>query len=135
MGSKYYRHKGILDIIANRCLASGANAITKQDKTTFELSTAGSIGYVDQTVIEFLKLLLNSSGTTVAIYAAGKLNLTGERLTFRQLKGGKWLLVRCPVGREEDKWANWEAEAIQWEWHRQWNRISIKFNDRDIGCG
>uniref|UniRef100_A0A183BZ46 F-box domain-containing protein n=1 Tax=Globodera pallida TaxID=36090 RepID=A0A183BZ46_GLOPA len=62
-------------------------------------------------------------------------NLTGERLTFRQIKGGKWLLVRCPIGREEDKWANWEEEAIQWEWHRQWNRISIKFNDRDIVDG
>uniref|UniRef100_A0A914GYE5 Uncharacterized protein n=1 Tax=Globodera rostochiensis TaxID=31243 RepID=A0A914GYE5_GLORO len=64
-----------------------------------------------------------------------KNNLTGERLTFRQIKGDKWLLVRCPIGREEDKWANWEAEAIQWKWHRQWNRISIKFNDRDIGDG
>ncbi|KAI3408110.1 hypothetical protein GPALN_011962 [Globodera pallida] len=62
-------------------------------------------------------------------------NLTGERLTFRQIKGDKWLLVRCPIGREEAKWANWEEEAIQWEWHRQWNRISIKFNDSDIGDG
>uniref|UniRef100_A0A914HDR4 Peptidase M16 C-terminal domain-containing protein n=1 Tax=Globodera rostochiensis TaxID=31243 RepID=A0A914HDR4_GLORO len=34
MGSELYPYKGMLDIIANRCLASGTNAYTDQDNTT-----------------------------------------------------------------------------------------------------
>uniref|UniRef100_A0A914GPI4 Uncharacterized protein n=1 Tax=Globodera rostochiensis TaxID=31243 RepID=A0A914GPI4_GLORO len=61
-------------------------------------------------------------------------NLTRERLTFRFI-GGYGLLVRCPIGREEDKWTNWEREAIQWQWNSQWNCIGIRFEDNDIGDG
>uniref|UniRef100_A0A183CAN6 Calpain catalytic domain-containing protein n=1 Tax=Globodera pallida TaxID=36090 RepID=A0A183CAN6_GLOPA len=65
-----------------------------------------------------------------------KNDLTGERLTFRQIDKDIWLLVRCPIGREEDKWANWEKGAIGWEWFvRQWNLIIVNFNDSDIGDG
>uniref|UniRef100_A0A183CRE6 Reverse transcriptase n=1 Tax=Globodera pallida TaxID=36090 RepID=A0A183CRE6_GLOPA len=64
-----------------------------------------------------------------------KNNWTRERLTFRQMHKNIWLLIRCPIGREEDKWTNWEEEAIQWSWYRQWNRINITFEDRDIGDG
>ncbi|KAI3411130.1 hypothetical protein GPALN_003213 [Globodera pallida] len=62
-----------------------------------------------------------------------KNNWTRERLTFRQMHKDNWLLVRCPIGREEDKWAKWETEAIKFEWFRQWNCISVLFNDGDIG--
>uniref|UniRef100_A0A183CCH2 Retrotransposon protein n=1 Tax=Globodera pallida TaxID=36090 RepID=A0A183CCH2_GLOPA len=42
-------------------------------------------------------------------------------------------LVCCPIAREEDKWTNWEKEAIQWK--DQWN-IFINFQDcDDIGDG
>ncbi|KAI3411197.1 hypothetical protein GPALN_003280 [Globodera pallida] len=59
---------------------------------------------------------------------------TGERLTLRRLKN-KWLLVRCPIAREEDKWAKWEEEAIEWQWRRQCSCITTDFKDRDIGDG
>uniref|UniRef100_A0A183CF44 FBA domain-containing protein n=1 Tax=Globodera pallida TaxID=36090 RepID=A0A183CF44_GLOPA len=62
-------------------------------------------------------------------------NWTGERLTFRRFNENNWLLVRCPIGREEDKWTNWEKEAIELDWWRQWNCIDINFEDRDIGDG
>ncbi|KAI3411089.1 hypothetical protein GPALN_003174 [Globodera pallida] len=34
---------------------------------------------------------------------------TRERLTLQRLNGVLWLLVRCPIAREEAKWAEWEA--------------------------
>ncbi|KAI3408505.1 hypothetical protein GPALN_010125 [Globodera pallida] len=79
-------------------------------------------------------------------------NLTGEQLALRWFPSNdfydededefygdfndKWLLVRCPIGREEDKWTKWEKEAIELDWNDyQWNCISIAFDDRDIGDG
>uniref|UniRef100_A0A183CCU0 ANF_receptor domain-containing protein n=1 Tax=Globodera pallida TaxID=36090 RepID=A0A183CCU0_GLOPA len=60
-------------------------------------------------------------------------NWTGERLTLRRYNANYWLLVRCPIGREEDKLTNWETEAIQWQWCRQWNCVVIDLEDKDIG--
>uniref|UniRef100_A0A914GP58 Uncharacterized protein n=1 Tax=Globodera rostochiensis TaxID=31243 RepID=A0A914GP58_GLORO len=64
-----------------------------------------------------------------------KNNWTGERLSLRQMDKDNWLLVRCPIGREEDKWTKWEKEAIEWKWNSRWNCIGIAFEDRDIGDG
>uniref|UniRef100_A0A8R1TZL4 Uncharacterized protein n=1 Tax=Onchocerca volvulus TaxID=6282 RepID=A0A8R1TZL4_ONCVO len=46
MGSEKYPYKGVLDLIANRCMASGTNAFTAQDHTGYELITVGSQGFL-----------------------------------------------------------------------------------------
>uniref|UniRef100_A0A914HB69 Uncharacterized protein n=1 Tax=Globodera rostochiensis TaxID=31243 RepID=A0A914HB69_GLORO len=65
-----------------------------------------------------------------------KNNLTGERLELRRFDRDIWLLVRCPIGRDEDKWAKWETEAGDWWYHRQWNCIwLVDDQGRSIGDG
>uniref|UniRef100_A0A914HTF4 Uncharacterized protein n=1 Tax=Globodera rostochiensis TaxID=31243 RepID=A0A914HTF4_GLORO len=65
-------------------------------------------------------------------------NLTGERLVCRRFDkraGVNWLLVRCPIERDEDKWAEWEKEATEWNWRRPWNSIDINLNQSDVSDG
>ncbi|XP_050051775.1 uncharacterized protein C05D11.1-like [Dermacentor andersoni] len=47
MGSEDYPFKGILDQLANRCLASGTNAWTDSDHTCYTMTTAGSKGFLN----------------------------------------------------------------------------------------
>ncbi|KAH7984351.1 hypothetical protein HPB52_019694 [Rhipicephalus sanguineus] len=47
MGSEDYPYKGILDQLANRCLASGTNAWTDTDHTCYTMTTAGSRGFLN----------------------------------------------------------------------------------------
>uniref|UniRef100_A0A183BTW6 F-box protein n=1 Tax=Globodera pallida TaxID=36090 RepID=A0A183BTW6_GLOPA len=61
-----------------------------------------------------------------------KNTLTGARLELRRLKEDFSLLVRCPIERDDDKWAELEKEAVEWN---SWNRISINFQDRDMSDG
>ncbi|KAI3421272.1 hypothetical protein GPALN_014895 [Globodera pallida] len=58
---------------------------------------------------------------------------TRERMTLQCLNGVLWLLVRCPIAREEAKWAKWETETIV-VWKDQYN-IFINFKHSDIGDG
>lgn len=46
MGSEIYPYKGVLDLLANRCLASGTNAWTDTDHTCYTMTTAGSEGFL-----------------------------------------------------------------------------------------
>ena len=46
MGSEKFPYKGVLDLFANRCLASGTNAHTDVDNTIYSLETAGPDGFI-----------------------------------------------------------------------------------------
>ncbi|XP_015753164.1 PREDICTED: uncharacterized protein C3H1.02c-like [Acropora digitifera] len=47
MGSENYPYKGLLDLLANRCLAQGTNAWTATDHTAYTMETAGSEGFLN----------------------------------------------------------------------------------------
>ncbi|CAH0404705.1 unnamed protein product [Chilo suppressalis] len=44
LGSERYPYKGILDLLANRCMAHGTNAWTDTDHTCYTINTAGDAG-------------------------------------------------------------------------------------------
>lgn len=44
LGSERYPYKGILDLVANRCMAQGTNAWTDTDHTCYTVYTAGDAG-------------------------------------------------------------------------------------------
>lgn len=46
LGSELYPYKGVLDLLANRCLASGTNAWTDVDHTCYTMETAGYEGFL-----------------------------------------------------------------------------------------
>lgn len=47
LGSEDYPYKGVLDSLANRCLASGTNAWTDVDHTAYTVEVAGSEGFLN----------------------------------------------------------------------------------------
>lgn len=47
LGSEKYLYKDVLDILPNRCFASGTNAWTSTDHTCYTLTTAGSDGFLN----------------------------------------------------------------------------------------
>jgi len=47
LGSEQYPYKGVLDILANRCLASGTNAWTDTDHTCYTIKTVGKDGFFE----------------------------------------------------------------------------------------
>ncbi|CAE7223586.1 unnamed protein product [Symbiodinium natans] len=46
LGSERYPYKGVLDVLANRCLAQGTNAWTATDHTCYTVDTAGAEGFL-----------------------------------------------------------------------------------------
>lgn len=76
MGSEDYPYKGILDQLANRCLASGTNAWTDTDHTCFTMTTAGSQGFLNLLPIYIDHVLYPL--LTEAAYITEVHHITGE---------------------------------------------------------
>lgn len=62
LGSETYPYKGVLDKLANRCLARGTNAWTDVDHTAYTATTAGSAGLMTLLPI-YLDHILNPTLT------------------------------------------------------------------------
>lgn len=76
LGSEDYPYKGVLDRLANRCLADGTNAWTDTDHVAFTISTAGSEGFLNILPIYLDHILfctLTDSGFHTEVY-----HITGE---------------------------------------------------------
>ncbi|KAL3082639.1 hypothetical protein niasHT_031350 [Heterodera trifolii] len=63
--------------------------------------------------------------------------LTREQLTLKMENNIRYfLLIRCPIARDANKWTKWEEEASVWQNYRQWNLIDISIcGEKDIGDG
>lgn len=78
LGSEQYPYKGILDLLANKCLADGTNAYTDTDHTNYSMITAGSDGFLNLLPIYLDHLLfptLTDSGYTTEVH---HINANGE---------------------------------------------------------
>uniref|UniRef100_A0A7S2WKA3 Peptidase M16C associated domain-containing protein n=1 Tax=Rhizochromulina marina TaxID=1034831 RepID=A0A7S2WKA3_9STRA len=76
LGSKDFPYKGILDKLANRCLAQGTNAWTATDHTAYTVTTAGSQGFLSILPIfvdHILRPTLTEEGFVTEIH-----HITGE---------------------------------------------------------
>lgn len=76
MGSEEYPFKGVLDQLANRCLASGTNAWTDTDHTCYTMTTAGAKGFLNLLPIYLDHVLYPS--LTDAAYTTEVHHVNGE---------------------------------------------------------
>ena len=88
MGSKSYPYKGVLDVLANRCLASGANAWTETDHTCYTLTTAGSEGFLNLLPI-YLDHILNPTLTVSIILHPYLVVILSYGLVIQEIKMNK----------------------------------------------
>ncbi|XP_046735682.1 uncharacterized protein C05D11.1-like [Diprion similis] len=91
LGSEKYPYKGVLDLLANRCLASGTNAWTDTDHTCYTMTTAGSEGFLSLMPIFLEHILyptLTDSGFITEVH-----HVTGEGedagVVYCEMQGGE----------------------------------------------
>merc|ERR1711974_395181 len=83
LGSEQYPYKGVLDSLANRCLARGTNAWTDVDHTCYTVEVAGSEGFLNlksevskyERIVEWMKDLIFNTQFTVE-----RLIITAQKL-------------------------------------------------------
>jgi len=76
LGSEQFPYKGVLDLLANRCLSSGTNAWTDTDHTCYTMTTAGSVGFLNLLPV-YLDHILHPT-LTDAGYLTEVHHVTGE---------------------------------------------------------
>lgn len=103
LGSEKYPYKGVLDVLANRCLAQGTNAWTDTDHTCYTVDTAGSEGflrilpvYLDHVLFPTLK----DSGFVTEVH-----HITGE--------GSNAGVVYCEMQARENEAADMVDRAMK----------------------
>lgn len=82
LGSEEYPYKGILDLCANRCLASGTNAQTDRDHTYYTMITAGSEGFLSLIPIYLEHILY----PTLQVHSSGTFSNIHIDISFVQTK-------------------------------------------------
>lgn len=78
LGSEDYPFKGLLDLLANRCLADGTNAYTDTDHTNYSLITAGSDGFFSLLPIYLEHVLFPTLTDSAYATEVHHINATGE---------------------------------------------------------
>ncbi|KAL3080880.1 hypothetical protein niasHT_032908 [Heterodera trifolii] len=116
-----------------KCYLDTAVAILVSRIEAFKSAFASASSPVN--FIVFIWFPSSSSAAVVPFVLTNE--LTRERLTLKRANNrGRFLLIRCPIARDESKWAKWEKEAIDLQIYDQWNQIDIQVNGDDgIGNG
>ncbi|XP_015108597.1 uncharacterized protein C05D11.1 [Diachasma alloeum] len=78
MGSEDYPYKGVLDLLGNRCLASGTNAWTDTDHTNYTMTTVGSEGFLTLMPIYLDHILFPTLTDTAFLTEVHHVNSEGE---------------------------------------------------------
>ncbi|KAL3106290.1 hypothetical protein niasHT_013833 [Heterodera trifolii] len=85
--------------------------------------------------VNFIIVICNSSDYAFIVPFDLTNELTGQRTLKRAKNNQKILLIRCPISRDENKWTNWENEAIELNYKELWNKIHIAIVEEEIGEG
>ncbi|KAK3592274.1 hypothetical protein CHS0354_037563 [Potamilus streckersoni] len=78
MGSEDFPYKGVLDLLANRCLASGTNAWTDTDHTCYTMTNAGSEGFLNLLPVYLEHILYPTLTESAYITEVHHVNEEGE---------------------------------------------------------
>uniref|UniRef100_A0A183CPW1 FTH domain-containing protein n=1 Tax=Globodera pallida TaxID=36090 RepID=A0A183CPW1_GLOPA len=62
--------------------------------------------------------------------------LTEEKLELRHFDGDEWLLVRCPIELDGEKWVEWKNDAlVELKGYYNRNSVYIRLEDSEIDDG